>query len=121
MAVKSGVETKIMGFFKDYKISRKSFVLNKFETNPNVVGQLFKDSNILKLTNFIKYKYAVFVRNSFREQNIPIFNKVYTLFNQNHAYNTRGSTNQMLVVPQIQTTHYGEYSFKSRSINAWNL
>ena len=96
-------------------------MLNKFETNPNVVGQLFKDSNILKLTNFIKYKYAVFVRNSFREQNIPIFNKVYTLFNQNHAYNTRGSTNQMLVVPQIQTTHYGEHSFKSRSINAWNL
>ena len=40
---------------------------------------------------------------------------------QNHVYNTRGSTNQMLVVPQIQTTHYGEHSFKSRSINAWNL
>ena len=31
-----------------------------------------------------------------------------------------GPTNQMLVVPQIQTTHYVEYSFKSRSINAWN-
>ena len=55
------------------------------------------------------------------KENIPIFNEVYTLFNQNHVYNTRGSTNQMLVVPQIQTTHYGEHSFKSKSINAWNL
>ena len=27
----------------------------------------------------------------------------------------------MLVVPQIQTTHYGEHSFKSRSINALNM
>ena len=28
---------------------------------------------------------------------------------------------QMLVLPQTKTTHYGEHSFKSRPINAWNL
>ena len=98
------------------KLQEKAVCLINFKTNPNVVGQLLKDSNILKLTDFIKCKYAVFIRNSLRKENIPIFNEVYTLFNQNHTYNTRGSTNQMLVVPQIQTTHYGEYSFKSRSM-----
>ena len=85
---------------------------DNFETNTNVVGRLLKDSNILKLTDFIKYKYALFIRNSV---------EFYTLPNQNHVYNTRGSTSQMLIVPQIQTTHYGEHSFKSRSTNAWNL
>ena len=30
-------------------------------------------------------------------------------------------TNEMLVVPQIQVYHYGEHSFKSRSINSWHL
>ena len=98
------------------KLQEKAVCWINFKTNPNVVGQ-----NILKLTDFIKYKYAVFIRNSLRKENIPIFSEVYTLFNQNHAYNKRGSTNQMPVVPQIQTTHSGEHSFKLRSINAWNL
>ena len=94
--------------------------LNNFETNPNVVGQLLKDSNILKLTDFIKWKYPMFIRNSLSKKNVPIFNEFYFFFNQNHVYNTRGSTNQMIVVPQIQTSYYGKHSFKSRSINVWN-
>ena len=65
-------------------------------------------NNILKVTDFIKYKYALFTRNSLRKENIPIFNEFYTLFNQNHVYNTSGSTNQMLIVPQVQTAHHGE-------------
>ena len=103
------------------KLQEKAVCLINFETNPNVVNYLLKDSNILKLTDFIKYRHALFIRNSLRRKNIPLFNEFYTLFNQNHVYNTRRSTNQMLVVPQIQTTHYKEHSFKSRSINAWNM
>ena len=103
------------------KLQEKAVCLINFETNPNLVGQLLKGSNILKLTDFIKHKYALFIRNLLRKKNISIFNEFYTLFKQNHIYKTRGSTNQMLVIPQIQTTYYGEHSFKSRSINAWNL
>ena len=103
------------------KLQEKAVCLINFETDTNVVGRLLKDSNILKLTDFIKYKYALFIRNSLRKENIPIFNEFYTLSNQNHVYNTRGLTNQMLVPPQIQATHYGQHSFESRSNNAWNL
>ena len=109
------------------KLLEKAVCLINFETNPNVLGQLFKDNNILKVTDFIKYKFVLLIRNSLRKENIPISNEVYTLSNQNHFYNTRRSTNQMLVVPQMlvvhkfTTTQYGEHSFKSRSINAWNL
>ena len=84
--------------------------LINFETNINVVDRLLKGSNILRVTDFVKYKHALFIRNSLRKENIPVFNEFYTLFNQNHVYNTRSSTNQMLIVPQIQTTHYGEHS-----------
>ena len=101
------------------KLQEKSVCFINFETNTNVVSQPLKDSNILKVTDFIKYKYALFIRNLLRKENIPIFNEFYTLFNQNYVYNTRGSKNQMLIVPQVQTTHYGEHSFKSRSIKAW--
>ena len=49
----------------------------------------------------------LFIRNSLRKENNPIFNEIYTLFTQNHIYNTGGPTNQMLVVPQIETTLQG--------------
>ena len=51
--------------------------------------------------SFKKKLCALFIRNSLRKENIPIFNEFYTLFNPNHVYNTRGSTSQMLIVPQI--------------------
>ena len=86
------------------KLQEKAVCLISFETNTNAVRRLLKDSNILKLTDFIKYKYALFIRNSLGKEIIPTFNELYTLFNPNHVYNTRGSTNQMLIVPQIQTT-----------------
>ena len=81
------------------KLQEKAVCLINFEINPNIVGQLLKDNNILKLTDFIKNKYAKFTRNSPRKKNVPISNEFYTLSDQNHVYNTRGSTNQMLVVP----------------------
>ena len=56
------------------KLQEKAACLINFETNPNIAGQLLKDSNILKLTDFIKYKLALFIRNSLRKENIPIFN-----------------------------------------------
>ena len=46
------------------KLQEEAVYLINFETNLNVVGQLLKDSNILKLTDFIKYKYALLIRNS---------------------------------------------------------
>ena len=63
------------------KLQEKAVCLINFETNTNALGWLLKDSNILKLTDFIKYKYALFIRNSLRMENIPIFNDFYTPFN----------------------------------------
>ena len=65
------------------------------------------------LWNFWRHVY----RSALISRNLPCPEKVLVA----RLYNTKGSTNQMLIVPQIQTTHYGEHSFKSRSINAWNL
>ena len=67
------------------KFQEKAVRLINFDTNTNVVGRLLKDDNILKLTDFIKYKYGLFIRNSLRKENLPIFTELYTLFNQNHV------------------------------------
>ena len=60
---------------------------------------------------------SIVIRNSLRKQNISIFNEVYCFLNQNHACNTRGSTNQMLVVPQVQTTQCVEHSRREKCPN----
>ena len=70
------------------KLQERAVCLINFESDPNVVGQLPKDINILKLTDFTIYKYALFIRNSLRKGSIPIFNEFYTLYDQNHVYNT---------------------------------
>ena len=56
MAVKFGAKIKIMFVQRLQNLQEKSVYLIDFETNSNVVGQLLKDINILKLTDFIKYK-----------------------------------------------------------------
>ena len=67
------------------KLQEKAVCFINFETNHNILDQIFKDSDILKLTEFVKYKCAQFIINSLRKGNIPMFNEVYTLFSQNHA------------------------------------
>ena len=57
------------------KLQEKAACLIDFEINCIVVRQLFKDSNILKITDFMKYKYALFMRHSLTKNNITIFNK----------------------------------------------
>ena len=73
--------------------------LINFKTNPNNLGQLLKDNKTLKLTDFIRCKNALFIRNSLRKENIPISNEFYSFFNQNHIHDTRGLTNYKFKLP----------------------
>ena len=61
MAVKFGANNVLIQRLQ--KLQEKAVCLINFETNTNVVGWLLKDSNILKLTDFIKY-------NIIRKENI---------------------------------------------------
>ena len=73
MAVKFGVKNRNNVLVQRLqKLQEKAVCLINFETNPNDVCQLLKDSNILKLSDFIKCKYALFIRNSLRKENSPI-------------------------------------------------
>ena len=103
------------------KLQEKAVRWTNFETNPDVVGQLFNDSSILKLHNsFIKHKYTLCSEKLFQKENIPIFNEIYTLFNQNNVYKTRGSTNQMFSSTTNSNYPLQEHTYKSKLINAHN-
>ena len=75
-------------------------------------------SEILKISNFVKCKYALFVRKSLRKENVVIFNNMFTPLNLNHDHNTHAAMNHLLDIPQ--TCHYGTYSMVFTASKIWN-
>ena len=41
------------------------------------------------------------------------------MLNQNHSYNTRAATYDFLYIPQVKTTHFGQYSVKFQASKTW--
>ena len=42
------------------------------------------------------------------------------MLNQNHSYNTRAAAYPFLDIPQVKTTHFGQYSVKFQASKTWN-
>ena len=42
------------------------------------------------------------------------------MLNQNHSYNTRAATYDFLYIPQVKTTHFGQYSVKFQASKTWD-
>ena len=42
------------------------------------------------------------------------------MLNQNHTYNTRAAAYHFLDIPQVKTTHFGQYSVKIQVSETWN-
>ena len=55
-------------------------------------------------------KYALFVRNSLRKENLQVFNNIFIPLGINHTHNTRAAADHLFDIPQKKTTHYGTYS-----------
>ena len=68
----------------------------------------------------MKYKYALFVRKSLRQENVVILNNIFTPLNLNHDHNTCAAINHLLDIPQKQTCHYGTYSMVFTASKIWN-
>ena len=45
---------------------------------------------------------------------------MFIMLNQNHTYNTRAATYLFLDIPQVKTTHFGQYSVKFQASETWN-
>ena len=46
---------------------------------PQLDGVLYQENKILKITDFLNCKNILFIRNSLRKENLPIFNKMFTM------------------------------------------
>ena len=68
----------------------------------------------------MKYKYALLVKKSLRQEYVVIFNNMFTPLNLNYDHNTHAALNHLLDIPQKQTCHYGTYSMVFTASKIWN-
>ena len=107
-------------FNKLRKLQNKTLSLNNFKPSNNSACTLYHTNKILKIGDFIKCKNACFVRNTLRKENPPLLNEVLNMLNQNHTYNTRAATYNLLGIPQVRTLHLGEFYIGFKASETWN-
>ena len=107
-------------FKKLLKPQEKALQVIKFQPPTATTNHLFLETKILKIANFIKYRYALFVQSSLRKESVPFFSDMFTTMNHNHSHITRVSVKYLLDIPQGKTTHFGDYSIRSIASKVWN-
>ena len=102
------------------KLQNKALKVINFQSSDSPTGPLYQRNKVLKIADFISYKNALFVRNTLKKENPQVFHEMFIMLNQNHTYNTRAATYHFLDIPQVKTTHFGQYSVKLQASENWN-
>jgi len=92
------------------------------ELNPDLhTIDHYKKLKLLKISDLVTLKNLLFVHDYFNNQLPNCFDEYFTLEKDIHQQNTRNSskTNKLHVPNTVQVT-YGDHSFKSRVVVAWN-
>ena len=102
-----------------YKIDGFLKVINSQSSDlPNCLP--FQGNKVLKIADFITFKNALFVRNTLKKENPKVFHEMFIMLNQNHTYSTRAATYHFLDIPQMKTTHFGQYFVKFQASKTRN-
>ena len=107
-------------FTKLTKLQNKALKVINFQSSDSPTGPLYQENKVLKIADFINYKNALFVRNTLKRENPQVFHEMFIMLNQNHSYNTKAATYHFLDIPQVKTTHFGQYSVKFQASETWN-
>ena len=107
-------------FMKLTKLQNKALKVINFQSSDSPTGPLYQENKVLKIADFINYKNALFIRNTLKRENPQVFHEMILMLNQNHSYNTRAATYHFLDIPQVKTTHFGQYYVKFQASKTWN-
>ena len=107
-------------FPKLTKLQNKTLKVINFQSSDSPTGPFYQENKVQKIADFINYKNALFVRNTLKRENPQVFHEMFIMLNQNHSYNTKAATYHFLDIPQVKTTHFGQYSVKFQASETWN-
>ena len=66
---------------KTRQTKEKALRIIDFKPQTSPSDCIFKKNKILKISDFVKYKYSLFVIKSLRQENVVIFNNMFTPLN----------------------------------------
>ena len=115
-----GQNQNSLRFTKVTKLRNKALKVINFQSSDSPTGPLYQRNKVLKIADFISYKNALFVRNTLKKENPQVFHEMFIMLIQNHTYNTRAATCHFIDIPQVKTTHFGQYSVKFQASETWN-
>ena len=79
MLAKSGDKSQANQLFKRLLLlQEKAIRIINFQSQTSPFNNLFRGNRILKISNYVNYKHALFFRNSLRKKNLQIFNNMFT-------------------------------------------
>ena len=82
-------------------------------------NSLHNELEVLKVTDIAKVNSLTFVYNYFNNKLPNIFDNYFTVFNEVHRINTRGSKNQIIII-NMHNSNNGGSTMKVRGAKLWN-
>ena len=74
-------------FTKLTKLQNKALKVINFQSSDSPTGPLYQENKVLKISDFINYKNALFVRNTLKREKPQVFHEMFIMLTQNQSYN----------------------------------
>ena len=102
------------------ELQDKAIRIINFKDKNYPVAELYKNSRILKLSDYIKLLNYMFVRDTLTATQIPAFKNYFKKAKESHRHNTRHTSKDTVEIPQPTTETYGRYSIRFQAAITWN-
>ena len=101
-------------------LQNKAIRLINFANYRASTNQLYKESKILKIADYVKLQNFLLVLGDVKGQLPTALSNTFTRVQNAHDYNTRGATQFKMVIPAAKTLVYGIRSIFFQAIQIWN-
>ena len=100
-------------------LQKKALRIITFSSYSEQSSPLFKDLNVVKLSDVITFQLAVFMY-TFCNNLLPsVFDPYFNSVRMLHNYNTRLSSKMTHVIPKVRT-NYGTFNIRFQGAKVWN-
>ena len=102
------------------ELQEKALRIINFLPDTAPLKDIYKNSKILKLPEYIALQNALLIKDFFNEELPKPLNQYFKKLNHQHLYRTRSATHNSIFVPKVYTETYGKNSIKYKSTMLWN-
>ena len=100
-------------------LQKKALRIITFSSYNEHSSPLFKDLNVVKLSDIVTFQLAVFMYKFHNNLLPPVFDPYFNSVRMLHNYNTRLSSKMVYVIPKVRK-NYGTFNIRFQGAKVWN-